>query len=398
MSFELIYTSVPRGLKPGSSGFCIAAATAALSRQVMTQLEQLSGYEFCYNISDPKAHLNPVNYSHVRITVAGEARSVLSRVAFSGADYSGRTNKIAHHFLLEPNENVPNGPGWMMARMAEGIFKTKWSEEAQEMPARAIGSMLGDGAGAAPRPAARWQRQTGDAGWAGILVKAFREDRNVPGFVLFDSGMDLLPLFEESLLLLTPAERWLVCFSSYYTGGAAGCQVHWRGVLAGSQSAREIGRFPSATVIDLTKKLPAAPANEYTEAARRGRCAAGPAPLRHGQRQQHASDFRTRAPWLFDRHDRHVRYAEKGTRERRDTGRASVRPRRRAGPVWLEADPHHCHLSRGRRDSSAHIQHHRSPALWASGAAAAAGGQEQPRPDNRERQNQPAVGRTGNQG
>ena len=101
MSRQLIYTSAPRGLKPGSAGFCTVAADGGMSQPLMTKLELLSGYEFRYNLSDANADRNPINFCHTRITLGGRTCSVLSRVAFSGADYSGRTNKIAHHFLLE---------------------------------------------------------------------------------------------------------------------------------------------------------------------------------------------------------------------------------------------------------------------------------------------------------
>ena len=59
MSLELIYTSAPKGLKAGSSGFCTVAVTGGMSRVVSTKLEMLSGYEFPFKISDPNAKLSP---------------------------------------------------------------------------------------------------------------------------------------------------------------------------------------------------------------------------------------------------------------------------------------------------------------------------------------------------
>ena len=66
MSRELIYTSAPRGLVANTKGFCTVAVTAGMSKQVRLTLESLCGYEFKFNISDPKAHLNPVNYTRRR--------------------------------------------------------------------------------------------------------------------------------------------------------------------------------------------------------------------------------------------------------------------------------------------------------------------------------------------
>ena len=216
MSLELIYTSAPKGLGAGSTGFCTVAATAGLSRQILGKLEALSGYQFHFSLSDPKANLNPVNYAHTRITVGAEPFSVLSRIGFCGADYSGRTNKIAHHVMLEHGEQLPGGPAWMLMELAQGTLVAGYSGEPKNLPKRDLRAAIPQ----APEPtgvAAAWQERTGDAGWGGLLAKAFRENPKAPAFVIFPPGQDLLPLFEESLSLLPPQERWQVGFATYYT-------------------------------------------------------------------------------------------------------------------------------------------------------------------------------------
>jgi hypothetical protein len=270
MSSELVFTSAPRGLNPNTSGFCTVAATAGLSRQVQAKLEGLSSYEFRFNLSDPSARLNPVNFAHTRMTVGSETVSVLSRIAFSGADYSSRTNKIAHHFLLEPGERLEPGPAWMLGQMEGKVFRPEWTDDPQELPRQRLDTMLPRGPVPAG-PARQWERVAGDAGWAGVLAKAFRDNPNVPAFVVFNPGTDLLPLFVEALAVLPPAERWHVGFATYYTVLPAGCQYHWRGVLAGSNAEKEIRRFPGATVINLTAGPPAAETNAFSDAARAGR-------------------------------------------------------------------------------------------------------------------------------
>jgi hypothetical protein len=240
-----------------------------MSRQVVTRLEALSGYQFHFNFSDPKAALNPVNYAHTQVRIGAETLSVLSRIAFSGADYSGRTNKIAHHVLLEHGEQLPNGPAWMLMEMAREVFVAGYSGEPRNLPKRDLRTLLPTEP-RPPEPATTWQSQTGDAGWAGMLVNAFRENPKVPAFVIFSPGQELLPLFEESLALLPPEERWQVAFATYYTALPAGCQYHWRGIIAGSPATKEIQRFPNATVLDLTTALGRAPDNTFTQAARTG--------------------------------------------------------------------------------------------------------------------------------
>ena len=269
MSFELIYTSAPKGLRSASSGFSTVAATAGISKLAMMKLEGLSAYEFCFNLSDPNANLNPSNFAHTTIQVGAERHSVLSRVGFAGPDYSGRANKIAHHFLLSSHDLLTVGPAEMMVQMNDGIFCHEWRDQPKELPARSLAGTLSPGQ-TSGGPASHWQQVTGDAGWAGMLAKAFQDNAKLPAYVVFTPGLDVLPLFVEGLAILPPAQRWRVSFSTYYTSMPAGCFYNWRAVLAGSTAAREMARFPNATVIDLTTQLAHAPANRYTLAARTG--------------------------------------------------------------------------------------------------------------------------------
>ena len=66
MSQELHYTSAPRGLKPGSRGFCTVASTVGLSGPLAERLESLSGYQPIYPVHDPAAARNPVNFMHIK--------------------------------------------------------------------------------------------------------------------------------------------------------------------------------------------------------------------------------------------------------------------------------------------------------------------------------------------
>ena len=57
MSQELHYTSVPRGLLPGTRGFCTVASTPNMSGPLRERLEGLSGYQQVFPPHDPKAAL-----------------------------------------------------------------------------------------------------------------------------------------------------------------------------------------------------------------------------------------------------------------------------------------------------------------------------------------------------
>src|SRR4051794_14124966 len=104
MSQELHYTSVPRGLKPGAQGFCTVAHTAGISQALLERLEGLSGYRPRFKPNDPNEALNPVVWSHFRLTGTGPGVTVVSRVGPAGLDYTGRENKHAHHVVLDSGE------------------------------------------------------------------------------------------------------------------------------------------------------------------------------------------------------------------------------------------------------------------------------------------------------
>lgn len=246
MGQELLYTSAPFGLKPGSRGFCTVLSTQGLPAPLATALESLSGYRPAYPPSDARSHLNPVVMSHLKVQVAGRSWHVLSRIADYGLDYSQRPNKLAHHVVLDPGELVEAGPADLLN--APSFMRTEWHEEPRLVPAKTVRKL------GSPRRAVcqAWKDLTGDAGWAGVIAESFQRDPKRPVFLIFEPGQDVLPLIAEALSLLPPQRRWEVTFSTYFTGlpQAVGCT--WRCMLAGSTEAHQSLRFVKALRIDLT--------------------------------------------------------------------------------------------------------------------------------------------------
>src|SRR5262245_38638095 len=113
MSEELYYTSAPRGLKPGSQGFCTVAASAGMSSLLVDKLEKLSVYRHLLPPENPE---NPVGWSHMRVSAGNGMVSVLSRIGPAGLDYSGRGNILAHHLVLDAGEISPAGPAWLLSQ------------------------------------------------------------------------------------------------------------------------------------------------------------------------------------------------------------------------------------------------------------------------------------------
>ncbi|MGC1274169.1 MAG: hypothetical protein WBC44_10720 [Planctomycetaceae bacterium] len=261
MAQELLYTSAPRGLKSGSRGFCTVEATAGLSPTLVTALEGLSGYRHVAAPGDPS---NPVVYSHVTLSVAGRRCSVVSRVADAGADYTGRTNKLAHHLALDTAERPKGGPAWLAGQ--PNLLRSRFEGEPRTLPPRTVPQ--GD---RPPAVCKSWQAATGDAGWAGVLAEAFLADPKRPAYLVVPAGLDLLPLFEEAIALLPPDRRWEPTFTTCHTSLPQNVTCLWKAVLAGSKEAHESRRFVQALRIDLTQPLGTAGGGALVEAARTGR-------------------------------------------------------------------------------------------------------------------------------
>jgi len=265
MSHELLYTSVPKGLKPGAKGFCAVAMTAGMTSTMAERLESLSGYRPAFPAGGAQANLNPVNFAHWQLTVGGNPVDVLSRVAFAGLDYSRRSNKFAHHIVVGPQEQGPAGPAWVMRQ--PGAMESQWSGEPRMIP---VGRAVPRGF-APPGPCAAWRALTGDAGWAGVLAGAFVANDEKPAYLLFAPGMDLLPLIDEAIGLLPAPLRWQVTFSTYFTDLPAGLKCVWRCCLAGNERPSDARRFVNAgLVIDLTRSPGTAPDGPLVRAARTG--------------------------------------------------------------------------------------------------------------------------------
>lgn len=262
MTQELFYTSAPRGLQPGSTGFCTVAETRALSPLLRERLEDLSGYREMFPPHDARAGQNPVAWSHSRFTIQGKSVSVLSRVGAAGVDHSQRTNKFAHHVVIDAQEQNQAGPAALLAR--PGFMDIVWDGKVRTLPAgRPVPAF-----DVKPAPCAGWLRATGDAGWAGALVDAFLNNRTA--YILYPLGMEILPLLGEALALLPPERRWQVTFSTYFTVLPSGSPCAWRCVPLESAGAAEALRAPGALVIRLEQAQGSAPAGPAMDAARTG--------------------------------------------------------------------------------------------------------------------------------
>ena len=162
MARELVYTSVPKGLFPGTMGFCVVACSRGLSEMETSALEKLSGYRRTVEADGGTS----VVYSHLLVENGSRTLRVLSRIADAEVDYSGRDNKIASHLLLDADDLIAAGPARLCS--LSNLFYGRWIDAPRFFEAPRKLPSLGD----PPNERPEWFRQTGDRGWAGALVPA----------------------------------------------------------------------------------------------------------------------------------------------------------------------------------------------------------------------------------
>jgi hypothetical protein len=240
-----------------------------MPRALGERLEGLSAYRIIFPPHDSRAPLNPVAFSHMQVTVGGTPFHVLSRVGFAGLDYTGRSNKLAHHVVLEPSELPRGGPAWLLDQ--PGFLQETWNGQVGLLTDRRDVPQ-GD---IHPRICQAWQTVTGDAGWAGVVAESFLADPKKPVYLVYEPGQNPLPLVAEALSLLPHERRWDVTFSTYFTTLPQGVVCAWRGVVRGSPEAAKVIRTTHALLLDLGHALGTPPDGPFVEQARTGElCAA----------------------------------------------------------------------------------------------------------------------------
>jgi hypothetical protein len=206
-------------------------------------MEQNSGYRPVFPPNSPNAEKNPVAFSYMQIRIAGQMKYLLSRVAYAGLDYSGRSNKIAHHILTEEHERsgIPGGPVSIL--MNDKEMCSEWKEEPKELDQRKPTPVE-----LIPGPATKWAEILGDAGWAGVIAEWFKMGKEQV-YVVFEPGQEILPLVQEISQLLDEDERWKFTFNTYFIASTPGIKCFLRFCVKGSEIAEKAERLPKIPLV-----------------------------------------------------------------------------------------------------------------------------------------------------
>lgn len=269
---ELIYTSATRGLKENTSGFCSVAWTEGMPVNLIAPLEQLSAYKALYLPGDSNYEKNPVACAYMLFKFGGRDLSVVSRIACAGLDYTGRSNKIAHHVIIENPDFSTPGFSPVSACMSQDNFYLTWNKQPQLLPQRRLNSLP-----LAQPPASLWLNLTGDSGWAGVIAELFIKTPDKCVYLEYPQDMTettLLSLISEVFVLL-PAENAIsFTFTTYFSTLVPGTTCFLRACPAETPALISARRIASNHIISLVKPshIPSTQENsEYVKTARTGK-------------------------------------------------------------------------------------------------------------------------------
>lgn len=264
MSLELLYTSAPQGLKRGTRGFATVLSTQGLPVNLASRLEALSAYRHVHPPGSPQADSNPVNHSHIRMKVGGHWYSVLSRVADFGFDYSQRSNKIAHHVVIDDQDQQKSSPTAILR--SETTMRSSWDNKLAT-PVR--GPSISPSSKSA-KPCQHWKQVTGHAEWAAVVAERFAARDSKVLSIVFDLHQAplLIELMDEAVNLLPPNQRWTATFSTYAVNLPPDVECKVRCLLKGTDEAKRASVRPNC--VDLTLPLAVPPVNEFTKRAIEG--------------------------------------------------------------------------------------------------------------------------------
>lgn len=277
MPLQLIYTSAPQGVDAGRSGYCTVARSGTMGESLIHRLEQLSYYE---RLSEHGGATERTVFAFRNLDIRGKTFHVLSRIKDAPADYTGRTNFIAHHLVFTPEEvaemPVPavifrRWPHWQDAwREEPRLLENEPWPEREELKDRTF------------LPANNWYRETGDHARASGLL-GFNSGVFVAHQFRPETILDLLAEALDLLQLEGPNWRTLAWQRTF----SVGCQpqdnpadFRWRfltsylpfeSAVPQGRAPEELGKLrPAANSrqVEFCKKDPADP--QFTRLPRAG--------------------------------------------------------------------------------------------------------------------------------
>jgi hypothetical protein len=240
MPWQLIYTSAPRGLLSGQSGFCTVARSADLREALVQRLEQISSYHYLRVSAVGTGGGNPTISAFRILDIRGSKYQVLTRIQPCGLDFTARTNHLARHLIFQAGELAQLPSPAAILRDWNGWSAT-WQGEPRLLDDVPVDEFRG--IKKPTFPAQAWLQMTGDAGRAAGLLDS---DCLRGCYLICPPGGEqrLLDMFAETLQLLDhtgqyPLRPWRHSFTTFMQAEDNPLDFQWRGCQDGTPAYQQ---------------------------------------------------------------------------------------------------------------------------------------------------------------
>jgi hypothetical protein len=249
MAWQLIYTSAPRLLEAGRTGFGTVARHRAVSGMLASTVERFSQFARLPG-HDPRR----VVHTYRVLTVAGASYHVFTRLKDAGSDYTGRTNHLAQHVIAEARE--------IRALAASGLtpadvpLAIPWRESWAEGPRFLDPTEEIDLSNFPQAASSAWAVITGNPASARLLVTP----QALKGcYLILPPEAKALELFREAMIE-APQGGWQTSFTTSLEPNDEVGDFRWIG-LPFDSPLRPQAEVSNRLLLDLTQpaKLPAPP-------------------------------------------------------------------------------------------------------------------------------------------
>ena len=203
MNSELIHTSLARGLD-GGSGYTVAGRTGGMPRAMSDTLSRLSGLPNAW--SDATIE-EKILCAFREVECAGQRLAVLSHIAPSGMDYTGRTNRLSHHRVVDTRAMHGSDPAGLLED--DSLWLREWIGAARELSDGELPARLAR----EDAPLHTWERVFGDAGWAASVLEVVMKS-GIGVWLVVPARSKKLRLCAEMMALLPQEQRWQFTFAT----------------------------------------------------------------------------------------------------------------------------------------------------------------------------------------
>ncbi len=245
MALQLVYTSAPKLLDAGRSGFGVVARSKSLPPLAANAIERFSKYANMQGTDRSR-----IVMAHRKVTIGSSRFHVLTRIRDCGSDHTGRTNHIAHHLIFSPLEvrqadEQRLTPADIFAQFA---WLDRWEGAPKAFDGSAgvqIGSFLPNYS-ATHRTA--WAAATGDPIHSRLLAW---DGAPRSGALIVPADIKLLPLLGEALAECQ--NPWEKTFTTSLEPTDELAELDW--VIVSRSNTSAISRLSSRTVFDILRPL-----------------------------------------------------------------------------------------------------------------------------------------------